>query len=244
MAETTGIAWTDRTHNEWWGCSSKAGEGCRHCYAAELDASTGGNYFTGVTPRLTSVQNRNKPYRWEKEAVLAEKPLRVFCGSMMDFFDKKVPVDWRENLFSKIKATPHLRWQILTKRPGNIPKMLPADWKEGYENVWLGTTVEDKKSGLKRLRQLQAMPAALRFLSIEPLLEDLGDLDLTGIDWVIIGGESGPYARPMRKEWVDNIVRQCATKGIPVFFKQWGGKDADAGGCVYEGRILQELPVF
>ncbi len=244
MAETTGISWTDKTHNEWWGCSSKAGEGCRNCYAAALDARTGGNYFSGVTPRLTSISNRNKPYRWNKEAQAAGTSTRVFCGSMMDFFDKNVPEDWRANLFAKIKETPYLTWQILTKRPSNIPKMLPPDWKEGYGNVWLGTTVEDKKSGLKRLRQLKATPATLKFLSVEPLLEDLGPLDLTGIDWVIVGGESGNNARPMLKLWVDNVVKQCEEQGVPVFFKQWGGTDADAGGCLYNGGILHEFPLL
>lgn len=243
MAEVTGISWTDHTHNEWWGCSSTAGAGCDKCYAAALDRRTGGNYFgIGTSPRLTKEQNRNKPYRWNRDAAAEGKRLRVFCGSMMDFFDKNAPKGAREALWAKIRETVHLDWQVLTKRTANIAKMLPADWGTGYENVWLGATCEDKKSGLRRLEQLRDIPAKVRFLSVEPLLEDLGEIDLTGIHWVIVGGESGGGFRSMDKAWVDRVIAQCREQGVAVFFKQWGGTASDAGGCLIDGIEIKEWP--
>lgn len=243
MAEVTGIAWTDHTHNEWWGCSSTAGAGCDKCYAAALDRRTGGNYFgIGTVPRLTKEANRNKPYRWNRDAGDSGKRFRVFCGSMMDFFDKNAPEGARDALWAKIRETTHLDWQVLTKRTANIPKMLPADWGDGYPNVWLGATCEDKKSGLRRLAQLRDIPAKIRFLSVEPLLEDLGDIDLSGIHWVIVGGESGGGYRPMDKSWAERVIAQCREQDVSVFFKQWGGTANDAGGCLIDGREIKEWP--
>lgn len=243
MAEVTGISWTDHTHNEWWGCSSTAGAGCDKCYAAVLDRRTGGNYFgIGTSPRLTKEQNRNKPYRWNRDAEAAGKRLRVFCGSMMDFFDKNAPEGAREALWAKIRETIHLDWQVLTKRTANIPRMLPVDWGTGYENVWLGATCEDRKSGLRRLEQLRDIPAKVRFLSVEPLLEDLGDINLSGIHWVIVGGESGGGFRVMEKAWADRVIAQCREQGVAVFFKQWGGTAGDAGGCLIDGHEIKEWP--
>lgn len=244
MADTTGISWTDHTHNEWWGCSSPAGAGCEHCYAARLDHRTGGQHFgIGTRPRLTTAQNRNKPYRWNGDAVAAGVRQKVFCGSMMDVFDKHAPAGARDALWEKIKATTSLDWQLLTKRPGNIHRMLPSDWGEhGYGNVWLGVTVENRRSGLRRLAQLRSLPARTRFLSIEPLLEDLGSIDLAGIHWVIVGGESGPGFRAMERTWADRVIAQCREQGISVFFKQWGGTGHDAGGCLLDGIEIKEWP--
>ncbi|MEW7974786.1 MAG: DUF5131 family protein [Candidatus Thiodiazotropha endolucinida] len=243
MADTTGISWTDRTHNEWWGCSSTAGPGCERCYAALFDRRVGGNHFgIGTSPRLTKEQNRDKPYKWNREAEASGKRVRVFCGSMMDFFDKNAPEGARRELWGKIKNTSMLDWQVLTKRTPNIPRMLPQDWGEGYDNVWLGATCEDRKSGLRRLEQLRVIPAKLRFLSIEPLLEDLGDVNFTGIHWVIIGGESTSGARKMEQTWVENIIAQCREQRIPVFFKQWGGNARDKGGCLINGIEIKEWP--
>lgn len=243
MADITRIAWTDHTHNEWWGCSSKAGAGCDHCYAAKLDRRTGGRFFgIGTLPRLTKDQNRNKPYRWNREAEIAGQRSRVFCGSMMDFFDKHAPGGAREELWAKIRATPWLDWQVLTKRTANIARMLPADWEAGYDNVWLGATCEDRKSGLRRLEQLREIPAKLRFLSVEPLLEDIGAVDLTGISWVIIGGESTSGFRKMEQAWVESVIAQCREQNVAVFFKQWGGTSADAGGCLLNGAEIKEWP--
>lgn len=243
MADTTAILWTDHTHNEWWGCSAPAGAGCDHCYAATMDRRTGGSHFgIGTAPRLTKEQNRNKPYRWNRDAETAGVRAKVFCGSMMDFFDKNAPEGAREALWEKIKATAWLDWQLLTKRPANIARMLPADWGNGYPNVWLGVTVENRRSGLRRLDQLRSMSAAVRFLSIEPLLEDLGAMDLSGIQWVIVGGESGSGFRRMEKLWADRVIAQCREQNVSVFFKQWGGTANDAGGCIIDGIEIKEWP--
>lgn len=243
MADQTGISWTDRTHNEWWGCSGPAGAGCDNCYAAALDRRFGGTHFgLGTRPRLTKAQNRNKPYRWNREAEATGMRQKVFCGSMMDFFDKNAPDGAREALWAKIKATPFLDWQILTKRPSNIPRMLPADWGNGYPNVWLGVTVENRRHGLRRLEQLRHIPAHIRFLSVEPLLEDLGSIGLAGIHWVIVGGESGAGYRRMEPAWAENVIAQCREQGVSVFFKQWGGTANDAGGCLLNGIEIKAWP--
>jgi protein gp37 len=243
MGDETKIGWTDHTHNEWWGCSAPAGDGCKHCYATLLDKRTGGNFFgIGTNPRLTTEQNRNKPYRWNREAEAAGVRQKVFCGSMMDFFDKRAPDGARDALWNKIRATASLDWQILTKRTPNITRMLPPDWDSGYDNVWLGATCEDRKSGLRRLEHLRTIPAKIRFLSMEPLLEDLGPLNLAGISWVIIGGESGPGFRTMEKTWADNVIFQCREQGVHVYFKQWGGTGKSAGGCSINGVEIKEWP--
>lgn len=243
VAETTGISWTDHTQNDWWGCSAPAGAGCDNCYAATMDKRTGGKHFgLGTVPRLTKEPNRNKPYRWNREAEAAGVRAKVFCGSMMDVFDKNAPAGAREALWGKIKATSSLDWQLLTKRSGNILRMLPADWGNGYDNVWLGVTVENRRSGLRRLEQLRHIPARVRFLSVEPLLEDLGEIDLTGIHWVIVGGESGPGFRPMDHAWAAKVIQQCREQGVSVFFKQWGGTTGNAGGCIINGIEIKEWP--
>lgn len=244
VAETTGIAWTDHTHNEWWGCSAPAGAGCDHCYAAALDRRTGGDYFgVGTVPRLTKEHNRNKPYHWNRAAEAAGDRAKVFCGSMMDFFDKKAPEGAREALWQKIKKTSSLDWQLLTKRPANIRRMLPSDWGiGGYPNAWLGVTVENRRNGLRRLDQIRDIPAAIRFLSVEPLLEDLGTINLSGIHWAIVGGESGFGHRLMEKTWADRVIAQCREQGVRVFFKQWGGTARDAGGCLIDGIEIKEWP--
>jgi len=232
------------THNEWWGCSAPAGAGCDHCYAAAIDRRTGGDHFgIGTAPRLTKEQNRNKPYRWNREAEATGVRAKVFCGSMMDFFDKNAPAGARESLWGKIKSTTSLDWQLLTKRPSNIPGMLPSDWSNGYDNVWLGVTVENRRSGLRRLEQLRNIPAKVRFLSVEPLLEDLGEIDLTGIHWVIVGGESGGGYRAMEHAWAARVLAQCREQGVSAYFKQWGGTSSDAGGCVFNGAEIKQWPL-
>jgi protein gp37 len=189
-----------------------------------------------------SAANWSKPLRWNKAAQRSGSRHLVFSGSMCDWADNNAPSGQRDRLFDLIRQTPSLTWQLLTKRQPNIHRYLPDDWHDGYDNVWLGVTVENQKDGLPRLHRLRNIPAKLRFLSIEPLLEDLGDIDLTGIHWVIIGGESGNRARPMEPEWVDNIIRQCREQQVPVFFKQWGGR-ANKGGCLIVGAEVKEWPV-
>lgn len=242
MAEETEIAWTDSTFNPWWGCS-KVGAGCDHCYAESLDKRTGGDHWgPDKTPRTMSADNWRKPRRWQKQAETDGERRRVFCGSMCDWADKNAPSGERGRLWSLIRDTPNLDWQLLTKRALRIGDCLPEDWGTGYPNVWLGVTVENRKHGLPRIEHLRRVPALVRFLSIEPLLEDLGPLDLSGIHWVIVGGESGPLARPMRPEWVASIREQCEAQGVPFFFKQWGGR-RDKGGCLISGGEIKQWPL-
>lgn len=241
MADTTEISWTDSTFNPWWGCS-KVGPGCDHCYAEALDHRTGGDHWgPRKTPRAMSEDNWRKPARWNRQAEANGTRRRVFCGSMCDWADKNAPDGQRERLWDLIRSTPGLDWQLLTKRAPNIAGCLPADWGTGYENVWCGVTVEDRKHGLPRIQHLLSVPARVRFLSVEPLLEDIGDIDLTGISWVIVGGESGPAARPMDAAWVESIRRQCQAAGVAFFFKQWGGR-RDKGGCMLQGREFKQWP--
>lgn len=240
MADETGISWTDHTHNEWVGCSSPAGSGCDNCYARTMTNRFNGDF---LHPRLTSEQNRNKPYKWNRKAEKTGVRAKVFCGSMMDFFDKNAPAGAREPLWAKIKETASLDWQLLTKRPSNIPAMLPEDWGDGYGNVWLGVTVENKRSGLRRLEQLRSIPARVRFLSVEPLLEDLGEIDLSGIHWVICGGESGRGYRAMEHAWAARVLAQCSEQGVSAYFKQWGGTSSDAGGCFFNGAEIKQWPI-
>jgi protein gp37 len=161
---------------------------------------------------------------------------------MCDWADKNAPHEERYRLWKLIRETPMLDWQLLTKRAPNIPLFLPCDWNGGYDNVWLGVTVENRKHGLPRMEILKAINCMVRFLSIEPLLEDLGELNLDNIHWVIVGGESGHHARPMDPAWVRRVADQCREQNVPIFFKQWGGQQIDKGGCLLDGREVKEWP--
>lgn len=234
MAANSKIAWTDDTFNPWWGCQ-KVGPGCDHCYAAALDKRTGGDYFdTKTAPRRTKPANWAKPIKWNKEAAASGKRRLVFCASMADVFDNRVPVEWRVDLFELIKATPHLTWILLTKRIGNVSKMLPDDWGDGYPNVWLLITVVNQAEADRDILKLQAVPAAVRGLSVEPMLDEIdlyrGGFSLIakqkspcgkkypGIDWVICGGESGPDRRPFYENWVRRLRDDCLGSGMTKFF--------------------------
>lgn len=245
MGEKTAIAWTNFSWSGWWGCTAVS-PACNNCFAAALDKRTGGNYWEpGQLPRRTGEKHWNLPRRMDKKAAVTGVPLMCFCGSMKDWADNRVPTEWRDDLWTLVRDTQNLRWQMLTKRSPNIKRMLPADWgQHGYDNVWLGVTVENRAHGIPRIEHLRRVPAKVRFLSIEPLLEDLADdLDLRGIHWVIIGGESGPGHRPMRKEWVAKIIARCRAQGVAVFFKQWGGATPTAGGCELDGLEIKEFPI-
>ena len=243
MADKTEISWTDSSFNIWWGCSP-VGPGCDHCYAAALGKRFGAKHWgKSSSPRILSNSNWLNPPRWQRRAEKSGIVHKVFCGSMCDWADKNGPERERERLWGLICETPMLHWQLLTKRAHNIAKFLPNDWGLGYKNVWLGVTVENRKHGLRRLEVLREIPARIRFLSVEPLLEDLGDLDLSSIDWVIVGGESGPHARKMSSAWVRRIKSQCREQGVPFFFKQWGGNDKSKGGCLLNGREVKEWPI-
>lgn len=242
MAEETGISWTDHTFNPWWGCTAIA-PGCDNCYAAALDKRTGGNYWNAkVKPRRTSKGNWNKVTKWNKKATEENKRHKVFCGSMMDWCDKDAPEGALNDLFDLIHETPMLDWQLLTKRATLIKDRLPADWGDGYPNVWLGITVEDNNFGYKRLDAFREIKAKVKFVSAEPLLSDINDADLSGIDWIIFGGESGPNARPLKLEWFEELARKCRFIGIPIWFKQWGGNTKDKGGKEIYGKVYQEFP--
>ena len=176
-----------------------------------------------------------------------KKPTKFFVNSMSDLFHEQMPNDFLDKIFKIIEQTPQHIYQILTKREKRMAEYF-AD-KVPPKNVWLGVTVEDKKSGLPRIEKLRAIPATIKFLSMEPLLEDLGEVDLSGIDWVIVGGESGPKARPMKEEWVNNIKKQCEKYDVPFFFKQWGTWGADMvkrnkkkNGRMFQGKLWEEYP--
>lgn len=251
MGENSKIEWTDHTFNPWVGCT-KLTPACDNCYAEGWAKRTGHPELWQKERRRTSPGNWKLPLKWEREAAAAGRRARVFCASLADVFDNQVPPAWRTDLFALIRSTPNLDWQLLTKRPENIAKMLPADWGDGYPNVWLGTTAEDQTRANHRVPLLLRVQAKVRFLSCEPLLGpvdlrrigmvDEGEQDcldaLTGeqfsvrtgcevaqhpgLDWIIAGGESGPRARPSHPDWFRSLRDQCAAAGVPFLFKQWG----------------------
>ncbi|MEK9505135.1 DUF5131 family protein [Gaopeijia maritima] len=243
MAENSGIQWTDHTFNPWWGCT-KVSPGCANCYAETLAVTRRKLPVWGPAPRfgrkLMSEGHWKGPEKWNRAAAAAGERHRVFCASMADVFDEHPDVtEPRARLFDLIERTPHLDWQLLTKRPHRVLELVPPDWHDGFpSNVWLGTSVEDQQRAEERIPILLQMPAAVRFLSCEPLL---GPVDLDGnwgyagsatldvldewpIDWVIVGGESGPGARPCNVEWIRSLVGQCRNAGTAVFVKQLGSR--------------------
>ena len=253
MAENSKIEWTTHTFNGWEGCQ-KVGPGCDNCYAEarNLRFSGGTNWGPGAPRRRTGAANWAKPIRWNREAKAAGIRPRVFCASLADVFDNAVDPQWRTDLFHLIHQTPHLDWLLLTKRPGNIEKMLPSysHTQRMWPNVWLGCTVVNQEEADRDIPKLLAVPAKVRFLSIEPMLGPINltalsrpagqgvheysaldcdvdpadDEDWQGatIDWVICGGESGPHARPMHPDWARSLRDQCAAAGVAFHFKQWG----------------------
>ncbi|UNV89422.1 MULTISPECIES: phage Gp37/Gp68 family protein [unclassified Comamonas] len=254
MAENTKIEWTDHTFNPWEGCQ-KVGPGCDHCYAETRNARYAGgqaiNWGPGAPRRRTSVGNWNKPLAWNAnhEAFFAThgRRQRVFCASLADVFDNAVDPQWRADLFGLIMKTPHLDWLLLTKRIGNVQGML-TDLVHGHDkdltlldmmplpNVWIGATVVNQEEADRDIPKLLAVPAKVRFLSMEPLLDPVsfegmfanprnpadGTNVLEALDWVIVGGESGPGARPMHPDWARSLRDQCNAAGVPFLFKQWG----------------------
>ena len=228
MSETTGIQWTDATFNPWLGCM-KVSEECKHCYAdTQAKAFDMGKglplWGPGSHRRMLSEGNWQKPELWNRKAQKAGTRTRVFCASMADVFeDRPELVAPRDRLLRLMEQTPNLDWQILTKRPENMIRLgWPDEWPR---NVWAGTSV-GVRATLDRLDHVRAVPAAVRFLSCEPLLEDLGDVNLAGIDWVIIGGESGSGARLMLPEWGMDLAERARAAGAKVFWKQLGTEAA------------------
>lgn len=233
MAETT-IEWTAAsdgsvgyTFNPWVSCT-KISPGCDRCYA-EGWAKRSGLVAWGGRPRRTSVENWRKPLVWQRKAAKSGIRPRVFCASLADVFDNQADEAWRTDLWRLIAATSSLDWLLLTKRPQNIRKMLPAGWGEGWSNVWLGTTVEDRARATQRLPSLGSVPAAVRFISAEPLVEDWSDLlpDALArwrLDWIICGGESGGGAREMPAAWARRMRDATLTGGSAFFMKQMSRK--------------------
>lgn len=200
---------------------------------------------SGQQRARTSAANWRQPLLWEREheafALMHDRRRRVFCASLADVFDNEAPPQWRGEMWALVKATPHLDWLILTKRIGNVAGMAPA---EGLPpNVWLGATMVNQPEWDRDARKLLAVDASVRYVSVEPMLGPIaGGLDLHGLDWVIVGGESGHGARPIRREWVDSLRRECEAAGVAFFFKQWGGASATAGGCSLDGAEVKQWP--
>ena len=230
MASThTGIEWTDRTWNPTTGCN-KISPGCTHCYAEALTKRFPKNFANGF--EFTKHPERlEEPKRWRK-------PSRIFVNSMSDLFHEEMDISFLQEVFQTIRETPRHIYQILTKRHDRLVELSPEiEWPD---NVWMGVSVESQQY-VKRVDCLRRVPAAVRFLSCEPLLGSL-ELDLTAIDWVIVGGESGPKHRPLNLDWARDIREQCRAAEVAFFFKQVGGRTPKAGGRHLDGEIWDEMP--
>jgi protein gp37 len=239
VADHSKIEWTDATWNPVRGCT-KISPGCKHCYAetfAERFRGVPGHpYEQGFDPRLVP-EKLNEPLKWPT-------PRMVFVNSMSDLFHTYVPDEYIERVTEVMITANWHTYQVLTKRAERLRELLSDRLRFGGQasNIWWGVSVENRKHGLPRIDHLRRAPARVRFLSIEPLLEDVGDLDLSGIHWVIVGGESGHGARPLKREWVISILRQCRKQGVQFFFKQWGGVHKSKTGRVLDGRTYDEFP--
>jgi protein gp37 len=242
MATATTIEWTQQTWNPVTGCT-KISPGCKHCYAEtmarRLQAMRASGYELGFKLSLQPAR-LSQPLQRKKATVW-------FVNSMSDLFHEDVPDNYIDKVFDTIQATPQHTYQILTKRAERLTAYFGS--KSISPNVWLGVSVENRRHGKPRIEHLRTINAHIRFLSVEPLLEDLGVLNLEQIHWVIVGGESGPNARPMRAEWARRIRQQCEHSGVAFFFKQWGGWGADgrrrtklANGRTLDGRTWDQFP--
>jgi protein gp37 len=241
MASTTRIEWTNATWNPVRGCT-KISPGCQHCYAEKFAERFRGvhdhPYEQGFDLRLVP-EKLNEPLLWRT-------PRRIFVNSMSDLFHPRVPDEFIESVAKVMVRADWHTYQVLTKRSARMQALLSERLRFAAEkkHIWWGVSVENKKHGIPRISNLQASPARVKFLSIEPLLEDLEELDLSTISWVIVGGESGPGARTMQKEWVIHIKRQCRRAGVPFFFKQWGGVRKSKNGRILNGRTYDEFPII
>lgn len=230
---STKIEWTEATWNPVTGCT-KISEGCRHCYAERmamrLQAMGAENYRDGFLVRCHE-KALLIPFSWKR-------PRMIFVNSMSDLFHKDIPFGFLHRIFEVMNHTPQHTYQILTKRADRLSELAPRlSWTP---NIWMGVTVESQ-GYVGRIDCLRTVGAAVRFISMEPLLGPV-NADIEGIDWVIVGGESGPGARPMRKEWVTEIRDQCIVKGVPFFFKQWGGVQKKKNGRLLENRTWDGMP--
>lgn len=234
MASQSRIEWTESTWNPLTGCT-KLSPGCKHCYAERmarrLQAMGAENYRNGFKLTLHP-QVIGLPLKWSK-------PQMIFVNSMSDLFHKDVPVAFIQAVFSVMREAHWHTFQVLTKRSERLLELgLSIDWPE---NVWMGVSVETPEY-IPRIRHLQRTGASVKFLSLEPLLAPLPRIPLKGIDWVIVGGESGPGSRPMRPEWVTQIRDQCLARNVAFFFKQWGGVNKKRTGRTLAGRVWDQMP--
>jgi protein gp37 len=257
MAERSKIEWTDSTFNPWVGCTKvRRGKGapsaCDFCYAEKWAKRSGQVKWGGYPRRRTTDAYWKTPMRWNAQASAFQakngRRQRVFCASLADIFDNQVDPVWRSDLFNLVRACDQLDWQLLTKRPQNIRKMLPPDWGDGYPNVWLGTTAEDAGAYQQRVSHLLKVPAAIHFVSYEPAIGPLGPLEIDGLypDWLIIGGESGVRSDLIRftdPSWARDAIARCRRLGVAPFLKQWGTYQNNP--CVVEtGHSVQHAMKF
>jgi protein gp37 len=239
MSDRSTIEWTDATWNPVRGCT-KISPGCKHCYAeafAERFRGVPNHPFEqGFDLRLVP-EKLALPLSWRT-------PKRIFVNSMSDLFHDDVPTEYIAKVGLVMASANRHTYQVLTKRHDRMLELLSGQlrWMSDLRNVWFGVSVEDREHGLPRIESLRHTPASVRFLSIEPLLEDLGSLDLRQIDWVIVGGESGHGARPMKEEWVLSILKHCEAAGVPFFFKQWGGIHKKKAGRMLNHRTYDAVP--
>lgn len=243
MTTKSRIEWTESTWNPVVGCT-KVSPGCKHCYAEVMARRLQAMGVPGYEAGFKKV--KVLPHRLA-EPLQRSKSTLYFVNSMSDLFHKDVPDAFIDQVFQTMSAAHWHTFQVLTKRAERLAAFT-AD-REIPANIWLGVSVENRRHGVPRIAQLKKVPAVTRFLSVEPLLEDVGELDLEGIQWVIVGGESGHGARPMHPAWVDSIQRQCEAQRVAFFFKQWGAFGADgvrrskkANGRDLRGRVYDEMP--
>jgi protein gp37 len=228
------IEWTESTWNPITGCT-KISEGCANCYAERmakrLQAMGQENYINGFELAMHP-HVLEHPLKWKK-------PQIIFVNSMSDLFHEKVPLTFIKKVFEVMKRANWHTFQVLTKRAERLEEFAPSlDWPE---NVWAGVTVENQECSY-RINHLRNVPAVVRFLSMEPLLSSVKNMNLTNIDWLIVGGESGPSSRPIKKEWVQDIREQCQHASVPFFFKQWGGRNKKKAGRLLDGKFYDEMP--
>lgn len=237
------ISWTDYTFNPWMGCG-KVSAGCKNCYAERLVRDRMGRpnlWGSGSTRHVTSEHTWRQPLKWQREAAAAGERKRVFCGSLMDWCDDHpTAIATVPRLWSLIERTPNLDWQLLTKRPENIQHRIPANWRRGWPNVWLGTSIECDAVAA-RAAELVRTPAAVHFVSYEPALGPLDQLDLRDIEWVIYGGESGPGYRSEDLAWARSMRARCTDAGVAFFFKQSAAYRTELI-VTLDGETIHEFP--
>ena len=239
MSDKSAIEWTDATWNPVTGCT-KVTRGCDNCYAerlAERFRGTPGHPFESGFDLTLRPERISKPLSWKQ-------PRMIFVNSMSDLFHKDIPTEFIDRVFDTMEQAEHHVFQVLTKRSPLMRDYLRRRYGSNLapRHIWCGVSVEDSKA-TARIRHLRDAPISTRFLSIEPLLGPIGDIDIEGVAWIIVGGESGPNARPMKREWVVDIRSLCERKRVPFFFKQWGGRTPKSGGRLLDGVEYNAIPI-